>query len=85
LSRPEILNDPRFPSGVAIFGNDDAEQKYSMLYFDQRGVSRKYDVSLEKNVLTWWRDDADFSQRMTLTIAEDGISITSKWGNEQGR
>jgi hypothetical protein len=78
LWRSEILNDSRFPSGVAIFGSDDAEQKYFMLYFDERGVSRKYDISFEKNVLSWWRDDADFSQYMTPTVTEDGSSITSK-------
>jgi hypothetical protein len=78
LWRSEISNDSRFPSGVAIFGSDNAEKKYFMLYFDERGVSRKYDVSYEKNVLTWWRDDSDFSQRMVLTIAEDGRTIVSK-------
>lgn len=74
----EILDDPRFPSGVVILGSDDAELKYFVLYFDERGVSRKYDVSCEATGLTWWRDDAHFSQRMTLTISQDGNLMTSQ-------
>src|SRR4051812_20759486 len=38
LMRSEI-DDPRFPSAIAIFGSDDAEAKYYMLIFDERGVS----------------------------------------------
>src|SRR5688572_5698541 len=49
------IDEPEIPSGIAIFGSDDAAKKFFMLYFDERGVSRKYDVSLSDNVLTWWR------------------------------
>lgn len=38
-----------------------------MLHFDERGVSRKYDVSVEQNQIKWWRDDPAFSQQFTLT------------------
>ena len=72
------IEDERFPDGVAIFGSDNAEGKLFMLYFDERGVSRKYDVSFEANMLTWWRDAPGFSQRMVLTIANNGKTIVSK-------
>jgi hypothetical protein len=49
-----------------------------MLYFDARRVSRKYDVSLEGNVLTWRRENLHFSQRMTLTIDPGGNRLVSK-------
>src|SRR6187402_3917144 len=31
-----------FPDGIAIFGSDDSSDEYSMIYFDEREVSRKY-------------------------------------------
>ena len=49
-----------------------------MLYFDERCVSRKLDVSMEANVGEWWRDAPGFSQRFTGTIADGGRTIIGK-------
>ena len=46
-----------------------------MLYFDERGVSRKYEMSLLGNVWKWWREAPGFSQRFTGTITDDGYTI----------
>ena len=54
IMRSEIA-DPRFPDAVAIFGSDDSEKEYYMLTFDERGVSRKHEVSLRDNLWKWWR------------------------------
>lgn len=62
------IDHPDFPAGVAIFGSDDSAETFYMLYFDERGVSRKYDVSMNGTQLKWWRDDPKFSQRFTLAI-----------------
>src|SRR3954452_14442422 len=51
LMRAE-LNDPRFPRMIAILGSDDAAAAYYLLTFDERGVSRKYDVTLRNNIWT---------------------------------
>lgn len=77
LMRSEI-DEPEIPSGVAIFGSDDATGECYMLYFDERDVSRKYDVSIERNGLRWQRSSPDLSQRMVLTIAADRKTIFSK-------
>ncbi|KPQ43971.1 MAG: hypothetical protein MPEBLZ_01439 [Candidatus Methanoperedens nitroreducens] len=77
LMRSEIT-EPEIPSGIAIFGSDNVTGEYFMLYFDERGVSRKYDVSFKKNVMKWWRNSAEFSQRMTLMLTGGGKTITSK-------
>jgi hypothetical protein len=77
IMRSEV-DDPNIPSGVAIFGSDDAAKKYSMLYVDERGVSRKYDVTMTGNQLTWWRDEPSFSQRFTLAIEDDGNKMVGK-------
>ena len=77
IMRSEI-DDPRFPRGIAIFGSDDAEGEYYKLTFDERGVSRRYDVSLHENVLKWWRNAPGFAQRYTHTIVDDGRTIIGK-------
>jgi hypothetical protein len=71
------IDEPEIPSGIAVFGTDDATGECSMLYFDERGVSRRYEVSLRDNEWRQWRNDPDFSQRFTATIAADGRTIVS--------
>ncbi|MGX6600806.1 hypothetical protein ACWKSP_01515 [Micromonosporaceae bacterium Da 78-11] len=71
LMRSEVA-DPGIPSGVAVIGSDDAAGTFVMVYFDERGVSRKYDVTLTGNRLVWARDEGGFAQRNTLVIDEDG-------------
>lgn len=66
------------PSGIAIFGSDDAAGEYFMQYFDERKVSRKFNVSMKDNTMKCWRDHPGFSQRMTLTITDNGNTIISK-------
>lgn len=70
------LDHPEFPAGIAIFGSDDEAGAYYQLYFDERGISRKYDVAILGNQLKWWRNDAHFSQRFTMTV-EKGRLVTS--------
>jgi hypothetical protein len=68
-----------FPHSVAVIGSDDSAETYSMLYFDSRGVSRIYGVSLEGGVWKIWRDSQNFSQRFTGTFSDDGNTITARW------
>lgn len=72
------IDEPDIPSGIAIFGSDDATGEYFMIYFDERKVSRKYQFSFNDNVLKWWRNTPDFSQRFTATIIDDGRTIIGK-------
>ena len=67
-----------FPTGIAIFGSDDTAKEYFMMYFDERKVSRKYEVSYQDGVLKWWRDAPEFSQRNTWTISNNGNTITGE-------
>ncbi len=79
VMRSEI-DEPRIPSGVAVFGSDgdDTEGRYSMLYFDERGVSRRYDASMAGHAFIWRRDSASLSQRFTVTLSVDGQSMRGK-------
>lgn len=79
IMRSEILDDERFPSGMAVIGHDDSqEDEYSMVYFDERGVSRIIQTTLSGNVWKTWRNAPGFSQRFTGTISEDGNTIVGK-------
>jgi hypothetical protein len=74
LMRSEI-DEPQIPSGVALIGSDDAAGTMTMLYFDEREVSRNYTVEASGDAVSWQRDEAGFAQRMVLTIAPDGQRI----------
>ncbi len=52
LWRSEI-EDEHFRRGIAIFCSDDATGEFFMLYFDERKVSRKYDVLNELLEILW--------------------------------
>lgn len=72
------VDDPRFPDGIAIIGSDDAAGTIFISYFDERGVSRKYDVTLGEHGFAMQRMDPKFSQRMTFAIEPGGAGMVSK-------
>ena len=67
--------DPEIPEGVAIFGTDDSDGACTMLYFDERGVARRYEVALRPDGFTWSRDTPEFSQRYRVSFAQDGRTM----------
>jgi hypothetical protein len=77
MMRSEI-EDPRFPQGIAIIGRDDTQEEYYMLTFDERGVSRKYEVTLHDDIWKWWRNAPSFFQRYEGTIVDEGNAIIGK-------
>ena len=72
------IDEPEIPSGIAVVGSDGTTGEWSMLYFDERGVSRRYETSLRDGVWKWWRDAPDIAQRFTGTIAADGRTIVGR-------
>jgi hypothetical protein len=68
-----------FPTSTEIIGGDDSTGTYSMLYFDSRGVSRIYQMSLGDKVWKLWREAPGFSQRFTGIFSDDGNTIKSCW------
>ena len=77
VMRSEI-DDAQVPNGVCFIGSDDDLGELFMLYFDERGVSRKYDVSMRDNVFRFWRDAPSFRQRFAFTIIGDGSTMQGK-------
>jgi hypothetical protein len=71
--------DSPFPSQTSLMAPDDSAATYCMLYFDSRGVSRIYQMSLEEDVWKLWRNFPGFSQRFTATFREDHNVLEGAW------
>jgi hypothetical protein len=67
---------PGPPSAISVIGHDDTTKTSTMLYSDERGVARIYQMTLEDGVWKMWRESPGFSQRMTGTFADGGNTIT---------
>ena len=67
---------PSIPNATSVIGHDDMADTCSMLYADERGVARIYQMRLAGGVWKMWRDSSGFSQRMTGTFSGDGNTIT---------
>jgi hypothetical protein len=61
-----------------VIGPDDMNETYYVLYHDERGVSRAYQMSL--SAVTWklWRNSPGFSQRFEGKFSDDGKTITAR-------
>ena len=69
------IEEEGIPSGIVFIGSDDGTDAFTMLYFDERTVSRRYEVAIEGGVLRWWRTAPQFSQRYEITVAPDGDTL----------
>jgi hypothetical protein len=67
------------PAAVWIIGRDEGEAGYSVLYADDRGVSRIYRMSLEDASWRMWRDTPGFSQRFDARLEPGGGAIRGRW------
>ena len=77
------VEEAGIPSAVSLIGSADDDDTFTMLYFDERCVSRRFHVSVADHVLRWRRTAPGFSQRYALTLAADrmtahGVSEMSK-------
>jgi hypothetical protein len=77
IMRSEI-EEPGIPSGIALLGTDADSNECFLLYFDERGVSRRYFVALRSDQWHWWRDTPGFSPRFTGTVVDRGNRIEGK-------
>lgn len=68
-----------FGTSVWIIGPDDSIETYYVLYHDERGVSRMYQMSLSGGIWKLWRNAPGFSQRFEGKFSEDDNTITAHW------
>src|SRR3954451_6165801 len=71
LMRSET-GEPEIPSAVAIIGSDDAAGTLTMIYFDERDISRRYTVEVTEGQVRWHRDEAGSARALVLSTAADG-------------
>lgn len=70
------FEQPLPPNAIAVINRDDSTGSCSVLYFDERGVSRIYEMTLEDGVWRMWRNTPGFLQRTTGEISDDRNTIT---------
>ena len=79
-----IVPIPEAPDGLAVIGWDEGRGAFLQHYFDERGVARIYEMSLEGGVWKLERTKPDFSpfefsQRFIGTFTNDGKRIDGTW------
>jgi len=79
LMMKSTVDEPGVPSNISVIGSDDESNEFFMLYFDERGVSRRFVLTLQDHVLKIWRIVPNFSQRFTGTFANNGDTIIGLW------
>ena len=81
------------PDSVSIIGGAPDGEPQPMHYFDERGVERRYLVTLEGSTWTIWRDPGEdwngahgpgFNQRFIGEISADGTMIDGRWERGMG-
>lgn len=70
---------------VSVIGHSDPQERYEMLYHDDRGVARIFDMEFGGDRWTLMRRDRDFHQRFTAEVS--GGSIAGSWeaSEDEGR
>src|SRR4051794_37495115 len=77
VMRSEI-EEPETPKGGGVTAWDDAGGPFTMLYFDEGDIPRRYTVEVGDGEVSWYRDEAGFAQRMVLTLAADGSRLDAQ-------
>jgi len=70
---------PGKPDATWLIGRDESTPAYLVFYYDNRKVSRVYEMSFSDDTWKMWRDSPDFSQRFEGEVSEDGNTITAHW------
>ena len=69
------------PDAIWLIGRDESTPNYVVLYYDNRKVSRVYEMSFSDGTWRMWRNSPGFSQRFEGKLSEDGNTITAHWQN----
>ena len=72
------------PLASWVIGRDASRPDYTVLYTDNRDVSRVYDMRFTGDVWTIWRDDPEFSQRFEATVDASRRAINGRWHRRAG-
>ena len=67
------------PSAIWLIHRDEASPDYKALYYDDRKISRIYEMSFSDGTWKLWRRSPNFSQRFKGRISSDGNVISAEW------
>jgi hypothetical protein len=67
------------PQATWLIGRDESIDLFKVLYSDDRGVSRVYEMSFESGRWRMRRDASGFSQRFHGVLNESRDTITAEW------
>jgi hypothetical protein len=79
LVQRTTIDLPEAPDSLSIIGCDAANDTYSQLYSDERGVCRVFEMSIGEGEWRLWRVGEPFPQRFAATFADDGNTIFGRW------
>ncbi len=65
------------PQATLIIGRNEetGQDKFNIFYYDARGISRCMHMSFENRTWKFWRNGADFYQRMEYVISDDKMTL----------
>ena len=67
-----------------VIGRSDAREQFVLLYHDQRGVLRVFDMTFAGGQWTLAREDPDFHQRFIATVSHDRIDARFEASEDAG-
>ena len=62
------------PMWDLVIGHSDAQERYVLLYHDERGVGRVFDMTFGEDRWEFTRADPDFHQRFVADVTADRIA-----------
>ncbi|MET0910808.1 MAG: hypothetical protein ABWZ99_15180 [Ilumatobacteraceae bacterium] len=72
------------PTWDFVFGRNDARDQFVVLYHDERGVMRVFDLTLDGGSWAMSRTDPDFHQRFVGRVDGDRIVAQTDASEDQG-
>ena len=75
--RSTIANGP--PASIQVVGRNEDADDFTLLYADDRGVSRVYRMSFGDGQWTLSRTDPGFYQRFTGRLLDHGDRVEASW------
>jgi len=83
VMRSEI-DEEEVPSGIAILASDDGAGEWWMSYFDERGTSRRYVVTVLPNEIRYERLQGHFSQMFVIRAQPGQQTLVSTGRMREG-
>jgi hypothetical protein len=68
-----------------VIGRSDAREQYVLLYHDERGVLRVFDMTFGDGHWTLTREDPDFHQRFIARVEKDRIAARWEASEDAGK